>query len=249
MAGMVRLVADFEDAMAKCASPLDLFAQTCMAAGELGFEHVALVQRLAFARPEASLILLENFGAFAQVYRAERYFHRDPVWLAVQRSNAAFAWNDLGALATLGKPQLSILAAASHHGLCAGMSVPMGVPGEPLGCCSFATRASSLPSRECCHTAVLIAMSAFREARRMYGFPARNRLIAMPGPRKLEVLELAVQGKTDVEIGMILGLKAWTIRSYIAELKQSFSVYSRSQLCVAAVRYGFVAFDEARPTF
>ena len=63
--------------------------------------------------------------------------------------------------------------------------------------------------------------------------------------RKLEILRFAAIGKTDPEIALILGLSRLTIETYMAQLRQAFDVYTRTQLCVTALRLGLIAFDDA----
>ena len=36
------------------------------------------------------------------------------------------------------------------------------------------------------------------------------------------------------------------IETYIRQLRATFEVYTRTQVCVAALRFGLVAFDDAR---
>src|SRR3546814_3363059 len=67
--------------------------------------------------------------------------------------------------------QARILNEAIHHGLRIGFTVPVSVPGEPAGCCTFATGASELPPAELCRAAAWIADEAFAEARRLHGYP------------------------------------------------------------------------------
>jgi hypothetical protein len=54
----------------------------------------------------------------------------------------------------------------------------------------------------------------------------------------LEVVRLAAIGKSDREIAMILKLKSSTIETYMAQLRQAFDVYSRTQVCLTAARPG-----------
>src|SRR3546814_18940525 len=65
----------------------------------------------------------------------------------------------------------SILTEAGRHGLRVGLTVPISVPGEPAGCCTFATDASELPRAAYCRAAAWIAGEAFAEARQLHGYP------------------------------------------------------------------------------
>src|SRR3546814_19505831 len=96
---------------------------------------------------------------------------------------------------------------SKRHGLVCGLTLPVGVVGEPPGCCSFATSKPELPSAWRCRAAAFIGAEAFREARRLHGLPMRKRRIQGHSPRTLEVIRLAAIGKSDREHAMILNLK------------------------------------------
>lgn len=240
-----RLIEVYEARSVACRTLVELFALTEAASRDLGFEWLALVHPLWFRTPGPHLVRLDNFGAFAELYIARGFYHHDPAHLACQRTNTAFAWSELDRLVPMGTAQQAIMASAARHGLCSGLSVPLGVIGEPLGCCSFATARADLPSRWQCRAAAFIAGVGFHEARRLTGYPAALPPVSGLSPRKLEVLRFAAMGKTDPEIAMILGLSRTTIETYMAQLRRALDVYTRTQLCVAALRLGFIGMDDA----
>ena len=138
---------------------------------------------------------------------------------------------------------------ARRYGLRNGYTLPVGVMGEPHGCCSFVTGRSYLPSKMRCRAAALIGAEAFREARRLHGYPARATCLPQLSRRKLECLRYLALGKTDGEIAIILGLREPTIRTYVAMLRQDFDVVSRTQLVAVALRFGVIGFEDAIPSF
>lgn len=243
-----RLIEEFGTRARACTDPHDLFALTEAAAREICFPRLAMVHGLWFRRPSRRLIRLDNFGEWADIFIERRYYLHDPALLACQRINTAFAWTEIPQLLPpLTRHQNVILGEAQRHGLCMGFTLPVGVPGEPHGCCSFVSDAPELPTRWHCRAAALIGADAFREARRLHGFPARARQLPQLSDRKFECLQLLAIGKTDPEIAIILGLKDSTIRSYMALLRQDFGVFSRVQLVSEALRFGLVGYDDAIP--
>ena len=247
--GLCRLIEDYSDRSTRCDTVADLFSLTQDAALEVGFAKLALVHSLWFRCPDSKLIRMDNFGEWADIFIARRYYEIDPVLLACQRTNCSFAWTELAHLVpAMGHSQHSILREACHHGLHTGFSLPVGVAGEPTGCCSFAVDTPELPSRTRCRAVAIIAAEAFREARRLHGFPAQSPVIPHLSPRKREVLQLVALAKTDPEIAIILGIAEPTVRTYMTELRRLFGVYSRVQLATAALRFGLVTFDDAIPS-
>jgi DNA-binding CsgD family transcriptional regulator len=243
-----RLVETYVDKVQRCETMAELFALTEAAAREIGFAKLAIVHGLAFRCPERRLIRADNFGEWAEIFVTRHYYRDDPALLASQRTNTAFAWCELPALVPLTPQRMAILAEAGRHGLRSGFTLPVGVTGEPAGCCSFASAGRRLPSRWQCRAAALIGAEAFREARRLHGFPARARTLPRLSRRKLECLHYLSLGKTDGEIGIILGLSEATIRTYMRMLRADFDVVSRTQLVAHALRFGLIGFDDAIPS-
>lgn len=239
------LIEEFTSQAPRCRTATDLFGLVEAAARDIGFPRVALVHGLWFRRPSRRLIRIDNFGEWADIFIERKYYYDDPGLLASQRTNAAFAWTQMRELIACTERQHTILAEAGRHGLRTGFTLPVGVVGEPPGCCSFARSADDLPSRWHCRAVALIGAEAFREARRLHGYPANAKRAPHLSDRKLEVLQLAALGKTDREIAIILGLKPSTVETYMAQLRQSFDVYSRSQLTAQALRFGLVAYEDA----
>lgn len=244
---MHRLIEDFAWRSRSCTTIQDLFVITEAAAREISFSRVALVHGLWFHRPSPHLIRIDNFGEWADLFIEHKYYLDDPALLACQRASAPFSWNDIPALVPLTPQRQMILGEAARHGLRTGFTLPIGVLGEPHGCCSFVSDRPRLPSRWYCRAAALIGADAFREARRLHGFPQGANSIPLLSPRKLECLRFAAMGKTDSEIAIILGIKETTVRTYMLMLRQEFDVVSRTQLAVEALRLGLIGYDDAIP--
>jgi len=244
-----RVIEQYDGAAVRCRTAADLLEITIAAARELGFDRVALVHGLWFRQPGPGLIKLDNYGSYGERFEERGYYRDDPVHLAGQRTNAPFAWDDLRRVIPWRDRHGEIMRDAELHGLRRGLSVPSNVLGEPPGVCSFATSASVLPSRWHRRAICLIGTTAFREARRLWGFSKTAATCPTVSPRKLEILRLAAMGKTDPEIAIILGLSASTVETYMRQLRQTFDVYSRTQLCIAAFRLGLLAFEDAMSGF
>lgn len=242
-----RVIEDFADGARRCEAVSDLFSLTEEAAREIGFPKFALVHGLCFRQPDRRLIRLDNFGEWADIFVERKYYLDDPALLACQRTSTAFPWAQMSELIPFGPKQIAILSEAQHHGLCNGFTLPVGVIGEPHGCCSFSCDKPDLPSRWHRRAATLIAADAFHEARRLHGFPARARRVPQLSRRKLECLRYLSCGKTDGEIATILGLSDHTVRTYMTLLRRDFDVVSRSQLTAEALRFGFIGYDDAIP--
>lgn len=231
-------------------SDQELFGYSEAFARDMGLPWLAIVQSMAFFCPEGRYFRLDNFQSWGDVFVAEGYYRDDPALLTSRCTSRAFGWHEMKRL--LGgytRRQSRILRQAAYHGLRNGWTVPIGVVGEPPGCCSFATRDGELPPRHICQIAALMASEAFTEARRLHGFPARRLELPRLSPKRLECFRLAAMGKSDLEIGIIMNVAPTTVRTYMRDLRDHFGVYSRAQLPAIALACGVVGIEEIVPRF
>lgn len=226
----------------------DILTDTVDAVRELGFDRVALVQMVWFVRQEQRYFCLDNYGEWHDIFIARHYYRRDPVHLASLRTNRCFAWSELGSILGRSRVHRPILAEAARHGLRVGLTVPVGVAGEPPGSASLATDRSELPPRDHCRAAAWIVDEAFAEVRRIYGYPSTIEDDPPPlSPRRLECLRLAALGLGDAEIALRMGIALSTVLTHMKYLRQTYAVRSRTQLARIAQRYGLIGIDEIIP--
>jgi LuxR family quorum-sensing system transcriptional regulator CciR len=243
-----RLIEQHQRQVRTARSGDEVFDYTLAAASELGFSRLAMVHATWFIRPGRRLIFFHNFDEWGSIYLARHYHRHDLALLLSQRTNRPFSWWHMRRTLPADPAQTRMLREAGRHGLRVGFTVPVAVPGEPAGCCSFATDASELPPAPLCRAAASIADEAFAEARRIYGYPAPiDETAPHLSPRRLECLRWAVIGRTDAQIAMIMNAKVSTIRSYMADLRRLFGVCSRTELARAAQRAGLIGLEDAIP--
>src|SRR5690348_513780 len=178
-----------------------------------GFDHVALVHHVSLSDPEAaaqSLQFINYPEGWRALMRSRGYLGDDPVLAACQKSAAAFLWSELPRILPLTARQAEILQAAAICGMGDGFTVPVNVPGEFLGSCSFALRWGRDVRREVLPAAQYVACFAFEAARRIRlaegarpeGLPATPRLTQ----RQFDCIVLVAQGKSDWDISQLLGI-------------------------------------------
>jgi LuxR family quorum-sensing system transcriptional regulator CciR len=242
-----RLIDQFDEKAALCSSDSELRRLVDDSARELGFDYFALLHHSSLRRPGPGLMRIDNYpSGWEEELRARAFIADDPVHLASARTNAGFAWDELGGLIPLNRRHREILAESARFGIGPGYTVPANVPGEPGGSCSFAVRSGrTLPHRRLL-CAEQIGAHAFRAARRIHDYPA---LAAHPrlSRRQLECLQLLAAGKTDWEIARILGLAVETARHYVKSARAAYDVVSRTQLVVHGLRDSRISFDDAIP--
>ena len=233
----------FSEAAHACESLQDLRVLVLDAARELGFDYFALLHHASLRSAGENLIRLDNYPAeWALELVQGGLVQDDPVHLASNAASAAFWWTDLEQIIPLGRAQTAILDRSRDFGLGDGLTVPINVPGEPPGSCSFAVRAGARLPRDQFLVAEIVGLHAFEAARRL-ALPTamRPRL----SRREVQCLRLVSAGKTDTEIAMILGISPETARQYVKRARSAYDVITRAQLVAMGLRDHWVSFDDA----
>ena len=215
---------------------------------ELGFDHFALIHHVDLRQSSPSVIHIQNYpSVWAERFIHDRLFLDDPILQATLRTNVGFAWDEVSSLITMTNRQRNILDRARAEGLGGGFTVPANVPGEAHGSCSFATSvARSLP-RHNLLTAQLIGIFVFQAARRLSlaQSPQPTEPVKLT-PRQCECLIFVARGKTDWEIGQILGLQEDSVTKIVNAARERYDVANRTELVTAALFDGQISFTEIR---
>jgi LuxR family quorum-sensing system transcriptional regulator CciR len=135
--------------------------------------------------------------------------------------------------------QTEILQSAFDCGLAEGFTVPLNVPGEFLGSCSFGLAPGREVPRETLPAVQYVGCFAFEAARRIQSKFQTRQLVDESGrkltQRQFDCLILAAQGKSDWDIGQLLGIAGDTVHQHLEAAKRRYGVASRTQLVVRAL--------------
>ncbi|CAM8658570.1 LuxR family transcriptional regulator [Sphingobium cupriresistens] len=213
----------------------------------LGFDQFALVSHvdLMKAKREAMVITSYHEGWIERSLLGN-YYVDDPVHAASMRTVTAFLWSFIPTMIRLTRRQRQILEEAKPYGLAEGLTIPVQAPGEYRGSCSFGGSKAVELTVDLLGAAQLIGMFAFEAARRL------QRARWLPGveqpevpalsQRELDCIDLVACGKTDPEIGVILGISRYTVRQYVDEAMRKYDVYKRTELVVRALFDGQICY-------
>ena len=244
---MKRLVDRFAESASACQELGDLQRLLEDVSRDLGFGYFALLHHASLLSATPMRLRIDNYPeAWADELVACELAAWDPVHLASRRSGCAFAWHELGSIIPLADRHKFILARSRHHGLGEGFTVPVNVPGEPSGSCSFAVRCGAELPRRRLLCAELIGTHAFRAARRII-MPRMQATRPHLSRREIQCLRLLARGKTDWETARILGISVETARDYVKRARAAYDVATRTQLVVHGLRDEWVTFDDAIP--
>jgi len=219
---------------------------TCLSAvaRDLGFPFHALVHHADQNRPPPQFMFLQNYPKrWVETYAHRGLYRHDPARRLASVRPASFIWADLESLMPLSGTERRTLEQGRHAGLAGGFTIPLHTAGERPASCSFAIETGqSLPS-EILAAAEYVAHVAFGA---LFDLLHPRRALEAPRltRRQEECVDLLARGKTDWEIGAILGLTEGTVSQYLKAARHRFGVTRRTQLAMAAASFGLVGFDE-----
>lgn len=234
-----RIVQDFSRAARGAADMAQLRALLCEGVQALGFDHFLLQ------------------GAAGQVWLADlptgwttaAALSGDAVLAVASQSYAPFLWSDIPRLVGLTGGQRDFLDTAHAAGVGAAVTAPVHrarggseVGGYSVfaGCCSFLMKdgvplpLGSLAAAHYIGALAFDAAEALRQEHLPQDGPAVPRGPQLT-PRQRDCVVLAAQGKSDWEIGRLLGISESTVHKHIEDAKRRFGVSTRIQLVVRSL--------------
>jgi LuxR family transcriptional regulator, quorum-sensing system regulator CciR len=246
----------FIDQSHRATSPDELHALMQGISLDMGFDYFALAHHVdlrAFGPFDDGQIVTSEFVALSNYPEAwvEEYIRGDvvnfdPRLLASQRTNVGFAWDRIHELIDITPSHRKIIERARKAGIEDGFTVPANIPGELNGSCNFAVGPRRAAPRANFPMAQLVGSFAFQAARslveRMRGFDAARAVKLTE--RQLECIVLVARGKTDWEIGKILGISEETVKQHIADARARYDVPKRMQVVLRALYDGLVPLSE-----
>lgn len=237
----------FVDAISRAGSSHDLDLLLEQISREMGFAYHALVHHVDHRIADPNMVRLENYPEnWVGTFLEKELYSWDPVVLASQATNAAFAWSDVPRLIQMTNRQRDVLKAAAGEGLGDGFTVPAHMPGQVSGSCTFVVRTGVALPQHHLGMVQLVGSFAFQSGRALalaeHGAAPTPRVTLTP--RQLDCVVLAGRGKSDWEIARILGLKEDTVTEYLDAARARYGVARRIQLVMRAVHDGYIALSD-----
>jgi LuxR family quorum-sensing system transcriptional regulator CciR len=215
----------------------------------LGFDYFALVHHVDLTRKPHDYVRLIHYPqAWKEMSLKYTYYADDPVHAASQKSGTPFLWADVPRIIALTERQEEILDSARLAGVGEGFTVPVNIPGEYSGSCSFSTRRGRKMPGASLPAAQYVGCFAFEAARRVVemqrpkGVPDEAQLRL--SRRQVDCVILAGRGKSDRDVGQLLGISGQTVHHHIEEAKRRYNVATRQQLIVRALFDSLITFAD-----
>ncbi len=140
-----------------------------------------------------------------------------------------------------------MLALGRENGIGNGFTVPVHVPGELPGSCTFANSSEAPIDQETLPLAQLVGLFAFESARRCWGIRPIEQSQQRLTDRQRDCLLWAGRGKSDWEIGRILGISEDTVDRHLTTARARYGVPKRTMMLVRALFDGTLGFSDLLP--
>lgn len=178
-------------------------------------------------------------------YCERNYWKSDPAFIGAIQGRVPARWSEIRFREHEAGPRL-ILEEAKEHGLADGWTIPifqMHGYKAVLSICApeFDRDPRVLPILHMMavfvHGRILNVRQAFDSMDRAFAVNKRSR----PSSREVECLKWVTAGKSDWEIGEILGISDRTVHKHVESAKSKFGVPTRLQAVVCALRQGIIS--------
>jgi LuxR family quorum-sensing system transcriptional regulator CciR len=212
-----------------------------------GFQFYALGHHVNVVSRDQ--VQIGNYPAsWSQSVHSSETITEDPVLRACQNTAVGFKWSDVGLLVELTARHKEILANARKVGMGEGYTVPIHIPGECTGSCSFAYRVGRKVNEAILPSTHYIGSFAFEAARRLVRHNTPRHRLTMPGEaltsRQLDCVVLVARGKSDWEAAQLLGLAQDTVHQHVETAKRKYGVATRTQLVIRALFDNQLGFED-----
>jgi LuxR family quorum-sensing system transcriptional regulator CciR len=237
-AGRTRVVQDFSRAARGAADLMRLRADLIETAAALGFDYLML------QGDDGAVWLCDLPPGWPMPPAGGR---GDAILATAAGTYVPFLWSDIPRLIALSDLQRERLNEAVAAGIGAAVSVPIHRPSpaaEPGsysrfgGVCSFLMRNGMplpLESLAAAHYVAGLAFDAVERLRHAIAPAAFGLQAPRLTPRQRDCVVLVARGKSDWEIGRLLGISESTVHKHIEDAKRRFSVSTRIQLVVRSL--------------
>jgi LuxR family quorum sensing-dependent transcriptional regulator len=207
-----------------------------------GVRHFVLVQALdASRRPNGALIAGPSNREWRDFYVKEKWARRDMLMKSGIQRLAPVTWRGFHRERPLEAEPRKLYDAARGFGFADGYFLPIHMLDGSVACVSMFAEAD-LPERGPeAHALHLMSLYYSFAVRRILSPPSPAPAPAVTlTPRQRECLLWVRAGKTDWEIGQIIGISEHTVIEHLDEARRRLGVRTRTQAVIEAVARGLI---------
>ncbi len=208
---------------------------------DLGVTHVmagTVPTRGTPSRQQNAHVFLNTFPTdWGRRYLARGYAFKDPTVRRLSTHQGPFAWGETRATCRDDPEGQRVMDEAADFRLRDGITIPLvTLDGEVAGFSVSGEHLGFDPAER--PTLQLIATYAFGHLLRLRGSDKAER--AKLAPREREALQWAAEGKTDWEIGEVMGISTHGVDFHLRSARSKLGTTNRTQAVAIALRRGLI---------
>jgi DNA-binding CsgD family transcriptional regulator len=172
-------------------------------------------------------------------YQKNDYVRHDMLPAVARLSATPFTWVELLRGREQTPKQIEFHNRVRELGVIDGYTVPLHLPGGDVGLCvSVATHViEDTEKRLALH---LASLYAYHRCQALGGLTEASSVKAPLSPRELECLKWVLDGKSDTDIGKILGISHTTVHFHVERVKKKLGVRTRTQAAAMVMTLGYL---------
>ena len=174
------------------------------------------------------------------LYLARNFFNNDPMVLESQRRMTPFLWGEMAKARSFTVEGAAATEAAQAYGWSEVMGVPIHGPASYQGLVSIAALQPVTLSAIERGLLRAMALSVHDKAHASVGLGEPTPVEVELTPREMDCMRWVAAGKTDAEIGLILGIATATAHFHVERVKKKFNTRSRSEAVAFLVLAGTI---------
>jgi DNA-binding CsgD family transcriptional regulator len=208
---------------------------------DIGFRWFSLTNMVDLQRDEQNGIIIQDYPTswFDEIVE-KRLFEDSAILTASTKSFGGICWSKISERFPPTARQRETLQRGRDHGLKSGFTITMPMVGSPNAAFTAARSKPDEVSEQEKVAVRAIATIALEHGRRLLEINIIPKATALTA-RQRECTALVAQGKTDWEIGKIIGISRDTVHEYIETARKKYDVRTRPQLVLAAFRNGEIS--------
>ena len=175
-------------------------------------------------------------------YVQQNYVHVDPVIYHSKMSDDAFVWSEVLGGRALDRRAKQLMNEATEFRMLDGFSVPLHTVGGMQAIVTFGAEKLDLSSeaRGILHMVSIYAHNRLRAMMTETRAPGRKPPLQAVTAVERDVIRWCAEGKTNWEIGQILGRSEKTVQHEIHNAQKKLNCVNRTQLIAEAIRFGII---------
>ena len=190
------------------------------------------------ARTQKDFIILENTPAeWGKQYFSQGYMYDDPIVRETMSATSGFMWSEMELTEPLHKRALRIMGEAQEIGMGDGFTVPITTLEEEKGGMTFSGRRLDLSPGQ---RGMLTLLTSYTVQKMLLINGQESRRPKDLTPRERETLQWTAEGKTDQEIGDLMGISMHGVDYHLRQARTKLGCVNRAQAVAEGFRRGLL---------